>query len=94
MPAPLLSAAERRQRLALVCQLDRLHLRLALRPAPSAMGPLGGLAAPALTPALAFAQLLPGPLGRLARGFALGSALFRTVQPWLRSSRSPSSSSP
>jgi hypothetical protein len=83
MPVPFLSVAERRQRLALVCQLDRLHLRLALRPAPPAAGSLGALAAPAL----AFTQLLPGPLGRLSRGFALGSALFRVVQPLIRSSR-------
>lgn len=72
------SFAERRERLALVCQLDRLHLRLALR--PTAKRPeitLGGVPVSALTQAFSFAQFLPGKLGGLARSASLGADLFR-----------------
>lgn len=83
MPPPHLTLAERRERLALVCQLDRLNLRLALRPSPETT--IAGLPAASLKKALSATQLFPGRLGRLARGFAVGSALFRMIQPLLRS---------
>jgi hypothetical protein len=77
--------AERRARLALVCQLDRLRLRLALRPA--AHRPeitLGGVPISALTQAFSLAQFLPGKVGRFARNAALGADLFRAVNPFTR----------
>ena len=77
--------AERRQRLALVCELDRLHLRLALR--PTARRPeltVGGVPLSALTTALSFAQFLPGRFGRIARGASLGADLFHAFNPFAR----------
>ncbi|MBC7365403.1 MAG: hypothetical protein H7343_01110 [Undibacterium sp.] len=77
--------AERRQRLALMCELDRLHLRLALR--PPAHRPeitLGGVPVSALTKAFSLVQFLPGKLGRFARGAALGAGLFRGFNPFTR----------
>ena len=85
MSVPPLTFAERRERLALVCQLDRLRLRLALRPSHEIT--IAGLPATSLKKALSAAQLFPGRLGRLARGFAVGSALFRLIQPLLHSPR-------
>ena len=85
MSQPHLTLAERRERLALVCQLDRLHLRLALRPSHELT--IAGLPATSLKKALSVTQLFPGRLGGIARGLALGSSLFRLLQPLLRSLR-------
>ncbi len=79
-----LHPAERRERLALICELDRLRLRLALRPTNELT--IAGVPAKALTKAFSVTQFLPGRFGRLARGLALGSALFRMIQPLIRSS--------
>jgi hypothetical protein len=80
MAALVLTNAERRERLTLLCQLDRLHLKLMLRPAPSSEPTLGGLPLSSLGQALSFSQLLPGKIGRLSRGVALGAQLFRATQ--------------
>jgi hypothetical protein len=66
--------AEQRERLALTCQLDRLNLRLAMRPTPVerlAMGVMEKLAP--LVPHL------PGRLGKWTRGIMRGTELFKTV---------------
>ncbi|HZZ20717.1 MAG TPA: hypothetical protein VFE25_15180 [Opitutaceae bacterium] len=66
--------AEQRERLALTCQLDRLNLRLALRPTPVerlAMGVMEKLAP--------LAPHLPGRLGKWTRGLMRGTELFKTV---------------
>jgi len=85
-PAHFLSTlAEHRERLALVCQLDRLRLRLALRPAAHQPDiTLGGAPISALTQAFSLAQFLPGKIGRFARNAALGADLFRAVNPFTR----------
>ena len=77
--------ADRRLRLSLACELDRLHLRLALR--PTVQRPeikIGGVPMSAITKAFSVAQFLPGKLGRLARGAALGADLFRAFNPFAR----------
>lgn len=68
------SLAEQRQRLALICQLDRLNLRLAMRPTPVerlAMGFVEKLAP--------LAPHLPGRIGRWTRGIMRGTEMFKTV---------------
>jgi hypothetical protein len=77
--------AEQRERLALVCQLDRLRLKLALR--PTAHRPeitLGGVPVSVLTQIFSFAQFLPGKLGRFARSASGGADLFRAFNPFVR----------
>jgi hypothetical protein len=78
---------ERLQRLALVCELDRLRLRLALRPAPASEITIAGLPATAVTKVLSYIQFLPGRIGQLARGLALGSTFLRLIKPLVRSVR-------
>lgn len=80
------SLADRRLRLALTCELDRLLLRLALRPTarrPEIM--IGGLPVSAITKAFSVAQFMPGKIGRLARGAALCADLLRAFNPFARS---------
>jgi hypothetical protein len=66
----------RRERLAVLCALDRATLRLILRtpaaaaPAPSPAG--GGLGA-----VLTVAQFCPGAIGRWSRRLARGGGLLR-----------------
>jgi hypothetical protein len=85
MRSPPATNAYRRQRLALVCELDRLRLRIALRQrASSDEVTIAGLPKSAVAKAFSIVQLLPGRIGRIARGFALGSAFFRIVQPLIR----------
>ncbi len=68
---PQPTPAQRRDCLALACRLDRLNMRLALR--PTALERLSltllGLSAP----------LLPGRIGRWARAFEQGTKLLRGV---------------
>jgi hypothetical protein len=80
MNAALPTKAERRERLALQCQLDRLHLKLLLKKAQHTEPSLGGLPLSSLGNVLSLAQLIPGKIGRLSRGFALGSELFRAAK--------------
>ena len=79
------SLADRRLRLALACELDRLHLRLALRPSPRRPEvKIAGVPLSSLTKAFSFAQFLPGKLGRAARGVALGADLLKAFNPFAR----------
>ena len=73
--------AELIQRLSLMCELDRLRLRLALRPAPSDELTIGGLPKSAITKAFSFIQFVPGRIGKIARGLAIGSTFFRFIKP-------------
>jgi hypothetical protein len=66
--------AEQRQRLALECQLDRLNLRLAVRPTP-----LEKLALNLVEKLSPLAPHLPGTIGRWTRGIMRGTTLFRSV---------------
>ena len=72
--SPQSSLAERRERLALACRLDRLNLRLALRPTA-----LERLSLTLLEKAAPLIPLLPGRVGRWARGMAQGTNLLRGV---------------
>jgi hypothetical protein len=56
------SQADRRERLALACELDRLNLRLAMKPSPAA-----GLALSAVEVLTALAPSIPGLLSRRVR---------------------------
>lgn len=77
--------AERRLRLALACELDRLRLRLALRPPlQSPEIKIAGVPMSAITQVFSVAQFLPGKFGRLARGAALGTDLLRAFNPFAR----------
>jgi hypothetical protein len=69
-----LTLEERRERLALACQLDRLNLRLAVRPTP--MERLTINVIEKLSPLLPH---LPGRLGRWTRGVMRGTNLLRGV---------------
>jgi hypothetical protein len=66
--------AERRECLALACSLDRLNLRLAMRPTA-----LERLSLTLLEKAAPLIPLLPGRFGRWARGIAQGTNLLRGV---------------
>lgn len=77
------NAEERIQQLALICELDRLQLRIVLKPAPQNELTLGGLPASAIGKALSFTQYFPGRIGQVARSVAIGSAMFRVIRPFL-----------
>jgi hypothetical protein len=66
--------AEQRERLALACQLDRLNLRLAVRPTP-----LERLTLTVLEKLAPLAPHLPGRLGKWTRGIMRGTHFFRGV---------------
>jgi hypothetical protein len=66
--------AEQRERLALACRLDRLNLRLAMRPTPLERFTLN-----LLEKAAPLVPFLPGKIGRWARGISRGTNLFRGV---------------
>lgn len=85
MNAQPLSLEERRLRLALRCELDRLRLRIALRPSRRRELRIGGVPISTINKAFSFAQFLPGKLGRLARGASFGVDLFRALNPFARS---------
>jgi hypothetical protein len=68
------SLAVQRERLALACQLDRLNLRLAVRPSP-----LERLAIGMLEKLAPIAPHLPGRIGKWTRGIMRGTSLFRSV---------------
>jgi hypothetical protein len=71
---PESTVAGRREWLALACRLDRLNLRLALRPTA-----LERLSLTLLGKAAPLIPLLPGRAGRWARGIAQGTNLLRGV---------------
>jgi len=83
METPEISAEDRIRQLALICELDRLHLKIVLKPAPEHEVVIAGLPALAIGRALSFTQYFPGRIGQLARSMALGSAVFRIVKPFL-----------
>jgi hypothetical protein len=62
--------AEQRERVALACELDRLNLRLAMRPTPIERMTLG---------VLEKVPHLPGRIGKWARGIVRGTNLARGV---------------
>jgi hypothetical protein len=76
MNAPETDHAARRQRLAVLCALDRVELRLALKP-PRPPQPL---MVAGVKRALDVAAVLPGRLGRWSRHLATGLRLARQVQ--------------
>jgi hypothetical protein len=63
-----------RERLALACELDRLNLRLAVRPTPAER-----LTFSVLENLAPLAPHLPGALGRWTRGIMRGTNFFRGV---------------
>jgi hypothetical protein len=69
-----LTFAERRQRLALSCQLDRLNLQLALRPTP-----MEKLSLTVLEKLVPLVPHLPGRLGRWTRGIMRGTSVARSI---------------
>lgn len=69
-----LTLAERRQRLALACQLDRLNLQLALRPSP-----LEKLSVNLFARLAPLAPHLPGRVGKWVRQIIHGSSLVRSL---------------
>jgi len=71
--------AERRQRLAVLCALDRAQLRLVLRPRSVAATSFGGTA-DGLQTALGAARFLPGKLGVWARRAGVAASLFRLLR--------------
>ena len=66
--------AQRREQLALACRLDRLNLRLAMRPTA-----LERLSLTLLEKAAPLIPFLPGRVGRWARGITRGTNLLRGV---------------
>jgi hypothetical protein len=78
------SLDERRQRLALACELDRLNLRLALRPTR-----VDGLALSVAAKMLPLARHFPGKIGRWSREVSHGAAFFRGIYDAFFSRRRP-----
>ncbi|MFT3781940.1 MAG: hypothetical protein QM790_07980 [Nibricoccus sp.] len=75
------------KQLLLLCELDRVHLKLAMKPSPSADHTIAGIPNAIMNKALSFTQFLPGRIGQLSRGIAIGSTLFRMVRPFVKASR-------
>jgi len=71
--------AEQRERLALVCELDRLNLRLAMRPTPLERTTLR-----VLEKVAPLAPHLPGRLGLWARRILRGTNVARGVYEAMR----------
>jgi hypothetical protein len=69
-----LTLAEKRERLALACQLDRLNLRLAMRPTP-----LERISLTLLEKVAPLVPHLPGKVGKWARSIMRGTNLFKGV---------------
>jgi len=71
---PTQTLEERRECLVLACQLDRLKLRLALRPSP-----LERLTISVIEKIAPLAPHLPGRLGKWTRGIMRGTSMVRDV---------------
>jgi hypothetical protein len=85
IPPAMPTLAERRERLALACELDRLRLRLALRPPARPAALAGADTALSLAgKALSVAGFFPGKIGRWARRLSLGSELLGAFNPFAR----------
>lgn len=73
--------AERRQRLAVLCALDRAQLRLVLAPAPRAAAPSPvGAAAEGVQTLLGAARFLPGKLGLWSRRIGMAASFVRLLR--------------
>ncbi|MFT3867493.1 MAG: hypothetical protein QM715_03235 [Nibricoccus sp.] len=83
MATPKVNAEERIHQLALICELDRLYLKLVLQPPPEPEPLIAGLSARAIGRALSVTQYFPGRIGQLARSMALGSSIFKIIKPLL-----------
>jgi hypothetical protein len=70
----MLTLEQKRQRLALACQLDRLNLQLALKPTP-----LESLAISVMEKLAPIVPHLPGRLGTWTRSAMKATNLFRGV---------------
>ena len=78
LPKDLSTHIARRERLAVLCSLDRAALRLVMRPvatpdsaAPAGHGSLGNV--------FAVTQFLPGAIGRWSRRLARGGNVLRAL---------------
>lgn len=87
-PGPIDSRDAQRERLTLLCAVDRARLRLLLRvparPAPEATAPSfasGLFSAPVLTALLPW---VPGPIGRWSRRVRTGARLAGLVRTVMR----------
>ncbi len=83
-PTASLTAADRRERLALLCQLDRANLTLLLRQAPRRVRPTQVLP-DFVHDLLQTARFMPGPLGRWARHAGMIERFLRPLAqlaPW------------
>jgi hypothetical protein len=69
-----LTLDERRELLILACELDRLNLRLAMRPTP-----LERLTLSALEQLAPLAPHLPGRIGKWTRGIMRGTHIFKGI---------------
>jgi hypothetical protein len=69
----------RRERLRLLCALDRARLRLAFRPRPVAAGRSGLPVVGGLSRALTMAAFLPGAAGRWSRRLAAGLRVLKNL---------------
>lgn len=87
VPAPAgtpTSLADRRLRLALACELDRLHLKIAFAKPHGRELQVAGVPLSTFTKAFSVAQLLPGSIGRWSRRLSLGAELFGAFNPFTR----------
>lgn len=73
-------ASERRQRLAVLCALDRVQLRLVLAPPPRAASPANSIAGEGIKTVLDATRLLPGKLGVWSRRIGLAASLVRLLR--------------
>lgn len=78
------SLADRRQRLALACELDRLHLKIAFAKKSGRELQIAGVPLSTFSKAFSVAQLLPGTIGRWSRRLSLGAELFSAFNPFTR----------
>lgn len=75
-PAPATDAELRREKLAVLCALDRARLRIALAPAPRSPA---AATADGLDMLLGAARWLPGSPGKWARRAGMFANLFRAL---------------
>jgi hypothetical protein len=72
--------AERRQRLAVLCALDRAQLRLALAPPPRPPEPAQSVAGEGLKSVLNATRFLPGKLGVWSRRVGFAASMIRLLR--------------
>lgn len=70
----------RRERLSVLCAIDRAALRLILKkPVPTPASAAGSSGRGGLGNVLAVTQFFPGPIGRWSRRIARGGSVLRTL---------------